>query len=161
MKYAGLLKNDFSAAPGVSVSFFVQGCPIKCKNCHNPEAQDFDGGKEFTPEVLGNIIKSLTANGITRNFCVLGGEPLCEENLFLTDMVISEVKRHFPDTKIYVWTGYIYEEIIKQTNNSHLNNILNNINVLIDGPYIDSLRDIALDMRGSSNQRILKKGADF
>ena len=81
MQYAGIIKNDFSAAPGVSVTFFTQGCPHRCKGCHNPETWDFDGGKEFTPQVLNEIIEALTANGLTRSFCLMGGEPLCEENL--------------------------------------------------------------------------------
>lgn len=64
MRYAGLIKNDVSAGAGVCVSFFTQGCPIKCYGCHNPEAQDFEGGMEFTNEILDEIISSLTANGI-------------------------------------------------------------------------------------------------
>ena len=63
MKYAGINKNDFAAAPGVSVTFFTQGCPHRCHGCHNPETWDFDGGKEFTPQVLDEIVEALTANG--------------------------------------------------------------------------------------------------
>lgn len=67
MKYAGIIYNDFSAAPGVSLSFFTQGCHRKCKNCHNPETHDFNGGKEFTQETLSSIITGLTANNIHRD----------------------------------------------------------------------------------------------
>ena len=154
MRYAGLNKNDFTAAPGVSVSFFTQGCPFHCPGCHNPETWCFDGGKEFTPQVLDEIIEALTANGISRSLAVMGGEPLCEENEFLTLLVISQVKEKLPETKIYVWTGFLYEDLLKNSS-PHLQKILSEIDVLIDGPYIESLRDITLPMRGSSNQRII------
>jgi anaerobic ribonucleoside-triphosphate reductase activating protein len=154
MRYSGLIRNDLAAAPGISVSFFTQGCPHRCKGCHNPETWDFDGGKEFTPQVLKDIYEAISANGIVRNFCVMGGEPLCEENLLLTYMVINEVKTHFPDIKVYVWTGYIYENLLKQTD-SKIKGILDMIDVLVDGPYIENKRDATLPMRGSSNQRII------
>lgn len=82
----------------------------------------------------------------------MGGEPLCEENLFLTHLIISEVKKTLPDIKIYIWTGYLYENLIE---NPKIQKILELSDVLIDGPYIDSERDITLPMRGSRNQRII------
>ena len=154
MRYSGLLRNDLAAAPGVSVTFFTQGCPHRCKGCHNPETWDFKGGKEFTPQVLEDIYKALCANGIERNFCIMGGEPLCQENLFLTLLVLKQVKERFPKVKIYVWTGYYYEDLIHSAN-SHMKQVLNMIDVLIDGPYDQKLRDITLKMRGSSNQSII------
>ena len=150
MKFAGLNKNDFSAAPGVSVSFYSQGCPHQCAGCHNPETWDFKGGKEFTPQVLNEIVEALTANGIKRNLCILGGEPLCEENQFLTLLVISHVKEKLQDVPIYIWTGYTYENLLKNET-PHLKKILEMTDVLVDGPYIQELRDITLSMRGSSN----------
>lgn len=154
MRYAGLITNDLTAAPGVSVSFFTQGCPHRCPGCHNPTTWNFDGGKEFTPQVLEEIIQALTANEITRSFCVMGGEPLCEENLFLTNLVISYVREKVPGVKIYVWTGYYYEDLLKNSA-PHLKNILAETDVLIDGPYEEKYRDITLPMRGSSNQSII------
>lgn len=154
MQYAGIIKNDFSAASGVSVTFFTQGCPHRCKGCHNPETWDFNGGKEFTPKALEEIVEALTANNITRSFCIMGGEPLCEENLFLTNLVISHIREKVPGVKIYVWTGFLYEDLLKKSN-PHLQKILELTDVLIDGPYIEELRDITLPMRGSSNQRVI------
>lgn len=84
----------------------------------------------------------------------MGGEPLCEENLFLTLLVLKEVKNALPETRIYLWTGYVYEDLIKQANPRVLD-ILDMVDVLVDGPYIDSERDITLNMRGSRNQRII------
>jgi anaerobic ribonucleoside-triphosphate reductase activating protein len=154
MRYAGLIRNDLAAAPGVSVSFFTQGCPHRCKGCHNPETWDFNRGKEFTYDVLNEIIEALGANGIKRNFCVMGGEPLCPENEFLTLLVIKTVKEKLPDTKVYVWTGYYYEDLTKR-GSTHIKQILDITDVLIDGPYIETERDTTLKMRGSSNQSII------
>ena len=136
MKYAGIIKNDLSAAPGISVSFFTQGCPHHCKGCHNPETWDFDGGKEFTYDVLNEVIDALTANGVKRSLSILGGEPLCADNVFLTLLLIKTVKERLPNTKIYIWTGYYYDELIKRSSDSHLKTILDYADYLIDGPYI-------------------------
>lgn len=154
MRYAGLLKNDVAAAPGVSVSFWTQGCPHRCSGCHNPETWDPKGGKEFTAQVLDEIIEALRANGIKRNLSILGGEPLSPENEFLTYLVIKTVKEKLPDTEIYLWTGYVYEDL-KRNTRPHLGLILEQVDVLIDGPYIEAKRDITLPLRGSSNQRII------
>jgi anaerobic ribonucleoside-triphosphate reductase activating protein len=155
MKYAGLIKNDMSAAPGVSVSFFTQGCPHRCRGCHNPETWDFEKGKEFTSNTLDEIIEALTANGVQRSLAVMGGEPLCQENSFLTYLVVKTVKEKLPDTKVYIWTGYYYEDLIKRPEN-RVRQILELTDVIIDGPYVESLRDVTLPMRGSSNQSIIQ-----
>lgn len=156
MRYAGLIHNDFSAAPGVSVSFFTQGCPHHCPGCYNPETWDFDGGKEFTYDVLNDIEESLFANGISRSLAIMGGEPLCEQNIFLTLLVVKTIKEKYPDVKIYIWTGYTYDYLMSRiTNNLHLKQVLDYADFLIDGPYVEELRDISLPMRGSSNQKII------
>ena len=152
MKYAGLIKNDFSAATGVSVSFYTQGCPHHCPGCHNPETWDYDGGLEFTTDVINEIIEALQANGIKRSLSILGGEPLCPENTFLTLLVIKTIKEKLPDTEIYLWTGYTYDDL---PHNPNIKEILELITCLIDGPYIETERDITLPMRGSRNQRII------
>lgn len=155
MQYSGIIYNDFSAAPGVSLSFFTQGCPHRCKGCQNPETWSYDGGKEFTTETLSSIVSGLTANNIHRTLCIMGGEPLCQENLFLVHLIIDTVKKELPNTKIYIWTGYTYEELLKSSD-AHLQLILKNIDVLIDGPYIEAERDITLPLRGSRNQRVIE-----
>ena len=154
MRYAGINYNDMCAAPGVSVTLFTQGCPHHCEGCHNPETWDFNGGKEFTPEVLRKIVAGLTKNGIKRSFCIMGGEPLCEQNALLTLMTIQYVKQHLPEVKIYLWSGYYYEELLKSPD-PKIPLILKEVDVLIDGPFVKSLRDITLKMRGSSNQNII------
>ena len=154
MKYAGIIYNDMCAAPGISVTLFTQGCPHHCEGCHNPETWDFDGGKEFTLEVLKSIVDGLTKNGIKRSFCIMGGEPLCEQNTLLTLMTIQYVKQRLPDVKIYLWTAYYYKELLKSSD-PKIPLILKEVDVLIDGPFVNSLRDITLKMRGSSNQNII------
>ena len=152
MRYAGLNKNDFSAAPGVSVTFYTQGCPHHCPGCHNPETWNFEGGKEFTPEVIDEILEALTANNIMRSLAIQGGEPLCVENEFLTLLIVKTVKEKFPDVKIYIWTGYYFNSL---PNTPYIKQILELTDCLIDGPYIEEERDITLPMRGSRNQNII------
>lgn len=154
MNYSGLILNDITAAPGLCVSFFVQGCPHRCKGCHNPETWEFGRGKEFTSDTLNQIITGLTAQGIQRDLCIMGGEPLCDENAFLTCLVIQEVKKKVPEAKVYIWTGYTYEELLNRQH-PQVRGALELADVLIDGPYIEAERDITLNMRGSRNQRII------
>ena len=161
MRYAGIIKNDVSAAPGVCVSFFTQGCPHRCKGCHNPETWDFDGGKKFTINTIEEVLKALNANGVKRRFCVMGGEPLCPENLAVTSLIVEEVKYRYPETEIYLWTGYTMEEIkgyLRVHDNDEegtsMRHILNSLTCLIDGRFEEDKRDITLPLRGSSNQNI-------
>lgn len=154
MRYAGIIKNDVAAGKGVCVTFFVQGCDTHCPGCHNQGTWDFDGGYEFTQDTINSIINALNANGVQRNLCIMGGEPLHERNQFLVQLLIQEVKKVYPNIKIYLWTGYVYENLIEK-HEKILQNILQEIDVLIDGPFIQEQRDITLAMRGSKNQRIL------
>lgn len=159
-RYAGLITNDFANGTGVCVSFWTQGCPHRCPGCHNPETWDFEGGKELPTDIRGQIIKAICANGIIRNFSILGGEPLCSQNLEEVDNIITSVRTAFPHIKIFIWTGYTLEELQKMKN-FHIINILSQIDVLIDGLYKEDERDITLELRGSKNQRILYRGIDF
>ncbi len=159
-KYAGLITNDFANGIGTCVSFWAQGCPHHCSGCQNPETWDFNGGHDLPTDIRSQIVKAICTNGITRNFSVLGGEPLCEENLEEIDQIITSVRTAYPHIKIFVWTGYTLEELQKEKN-LHIISILSQIDVLIDGPFIQAERDITLELRGSRNQRILYRGVDF
>lgn len=150
-----MITNDIAAAPGLCVSFFTQGCPHRCHGCHNPETWAFDGGKEFTPEVLDKIIEALNAQGIKRKFCLMGGEPLCQENEFLSYLIISTIKDRSPETEIYIWSGYYYDELLKNSS-IKVKQILALADYLVDGPYIEDQRNLTLEMRGSENQSIIK-----
>ena len=159
-RYAGLITNDFANGTGTCVSFWTQGCPHHCPGCQNPETWSFNGGQEVPTDIRGQIIKAICANGIIRNFSVLGGEPLCDENLEEVDKIITAVRTAYPQIKIFVWTGYIIEEL-KEKHDERIDSILSQIDVLIDGPFIEAERDITLELRGSKNQRVLHRGIDF
>ena len=158
VKFAAINKNDFINGEGICVSLWVQGCPHHCKGCHNPEQWDFNGGNEIDIDILINeILIAIEANGIQRNFSILGGEPMAQRNISNTLYILEQIKKHFPNIKTYVWTGYTIEELLSLYNKE----ILQNIDILIDGRFVLAERDITLKLRGSKNQRILYKGTDF
>lgn len=152
MKYAGLIKNDVVNGKNVCVSYWAQGCPIHCKGCHNPQTWDFNGGMEIDrDELIKEIIEAISKNGIQRNFSVLGGEPLAPSNVYNTFEIIKAVKEACPHIEVYLWTGYYLEDLSKEIRNV----IYEYVDILVEGPYDESKRDITLPMRGSSNQRIV------
>jgi anaerobic ribonucleoside-triphosphate reductase activating protein len=158
MRYAGLIKNDFANGEGVCVSVFLQGCPFHCEGCHNPETWDFNGGEEIHEDTLiDNIVEALDAYGIKRNLSILGGEPLCDSNVKFTEMLIVYIKNMKPQVKIYLWTGYEMSHLL---NNMTYSYILNHIDVIITGPFIQSKRDITLPLRGSTNQEVWRRNED-
>ena len=158
MKYAGIIENDVVNGEGVCLSYWTQGCPHKCDGCHNPETWNFNGEKEDSKEnILNKILTLLNKNNIHRNLSILGGEPLCDENIDFTMEILKQVKQRYPNIKTFVWTGYTYEELCKL----YKDIIFDNIDVLIDGKYDKNQRDITLKLRGSKNQRILRKNIDF
>ena len=152
-RYSAIIPNDVVNGHGVCVSFFVQGCPHHCPGCFNEETWDFHGGVPYIPEVQWNIIKAIAANNINRNFSILGGEPLAPQNIDMTWEVIDAVRHAYPNIEITLWTGYTYEELMVQPTENLLN-ILNTINILVDGPFIEKEKDLSLQLRGSRNQRI-------
>lgn len=151
MRYADIKPNDSVNGEGVCVSLFVQGCNNFCEGCFNKETWDFNGGKPFGGRELQYIKRSLTANNIKRNFSVLGGEPLHPNNIKEVITVINEIKTFDNSIKIYVWTGYLYEDLLKKYGEK----IFKNIDVLIDGKFEEDKKDITLKLRGSKNQRII------
>ena len=150
IKVADIKYETMTDGVGLRTSIYCQGCNHHCKGCHNPETWDFDGGKEFTWDTMNEILDSITANGITRSLAIMGGEPLCEHNAFLTLLVCKTVKEKIPKVPIYIWSGYTYEHL-KHTGDPHVRGVLEIADYLIDGPYVQELRDVTLPMRGSSN----------
>lgn len=151
MRYSSIKPNDSINGEGVCVSLFVQGCEGKCPDCFNKETWDFNGGKPFGGRELQYIKRSLTANGIKRNFSILGGEPLHSNNIKEVTTIINEIKTFDNSIKIYVWTGYLYEDLLKKYGEK----IFKNIDALIDGRFEMKEKDVTLKLRGSSNQRII------
>lgn len=158
MQYAGVIPNDVVNGEGVCVSLFTQGCPHHCDGCFNPETWDYEGGYTVPSDIRGQIVKLISANGIQRNFSILGGEPLCPENQNFVLDIITAVKAAYPTIKIYLWTGFSFEDIKTLTNtNSVLLSILEKIDVLIDGRFEKEKMDLTLKLRGSSNQHIYRR----
>ena len=149
MKYAQIREMDVTNGNGIGVALFTQGCPYHCKNCFNPETWDFNKGTDWTKETENKIIELLKPEYITR-LTILGGEPLIERNIEPLTALLKRVKDIYPNKQVWLYTGGdfevlegLYEEIFQY------------IDILIDGRYIDDLRDYKLKWRGSSNQRII------
>ena len=153
-KIAGIYWDDTAAAPGISLSVYFSGCHFHCPGCHNPEAQDFNYGEEFTLETLRHIMEKINKNGVMRTLSILGGEPLNKENIGDVLNLIGWCKLDYPDLKVYVWTGYTIEEL-EARDDADVRTVLRNITCLIDGRYEQDKRDTTLPLRGSSNQRII------
>ena len=152
MRIAGINKNDVVNGEGICVALFTQGCPFHCKGCFNPETWDYDGGKEVPiSDLISAVEAAIAANGVPRNFSILGGEPLIERNLEELKILLSTVKKDFPHITIFLWTGFTIEELT-----SAQKEVTQYIDVLIDGQYNEKLRDVSLHLRGSSNQRIFR-----
>ena len=148
MRYNKIRKMDISNGPGIRVSIFMQGCTFNCKNCFNKETHDFNGGKEFTDEVIEKIIK-LAEPGEIKGLSILGGEPLHPKNIEGTTKLAKKFKSIYKDKTIWLWTGFLFDKNLKDFE------ILNYIDVLVDGVYKDELHDFRLKYRGSSNQRVI------
>lgn len=149
MRYAQIRSMDISNGEGVGVSLFVQGCPFHCKNCFNPETWDFNGGKEWTEKTKEKFMDLINKPYIKR-ISFLGGECLANKNYLTVRNLLKEIKDKFPEKQIWLYSGYTFENFSRE----QLKTILY-VDVLVDGEYIDKLRDLTLKWRGSSNQRVI------
>lgn len=148
MNYGKINKHDIANGEGVRVSLFVSGCPHHCKGCFNPETWDYNYGSEFTIDTYDEIINALIPDHIA-GLTILGGEPLAEKNIELVTDICYYVKYIYRgDKSIWLYTGYDWE-IIKNYK------IMEYIDVLVDGRFIERFKDISLKFRGSANQRII------
>lgn len=161
MRYAQIREMDISNGEGVGVALFVQGCHFHCYNCFNPDTWDFNGGKEWTQEIEDKLIE-LANKPYIKRLSILGGEPLADENLDGVLHLVNRFRLSFGQKKtIWLYTGYLYEQIdtnIDLDENIYWQKrreILYQCDILVDGRYIDSQRDISLQWRGSSNQRVI------
>lgn len=148
MRYNLIRKMDISDGPGVRVSIFMQGCGFHCKNCFNTETWDFDGGQEFTDNTIKEVL-DLCGQGHIKGLSILGGEPLHPRNIEGTTMLAKAFKEKYPEKNLWVWSGFKFDEDLKGKE------VLNYIDVLVDGQYKDELHDFTLKWRGSSNQRVI------
>ena len=109
MRFSKIKDNDIANGLGITMSFWTQGCPHHCKGCFNKETWDYNGGKEFTKDDLEYIIANINKNNIKRDLSILGGEPLCIQNVKGVIELCKEFKSYYPNKKIYLWTGYTLE----------------------------------------------------
>ena len=168
MNYATIKWTDIANGEGVRISLFVSGCTHRCKNCFNEVAWDFTYGEVFDETVENQILKELDSSYIA-GLSLLGGEPLEPQNQKALYPFIKKVKERYPEKTIWCYTGFVFDEktgLLKESNKNTewTKKLISLFNVLVDGAYIEELKDIRLKFRGSSNQRVidvkksLKKG---
>lgn len=148
MRYNKIRKMDISNGPGVRVSIFMQGCVFNCKNCFNPETHDFNGGREFSDTTIERVLE-LCNNDYIVGLSILGGEPMHPKNIEGTTKLAKAFKEKYPNKNIWVWTGFLYDKDLVNKE------VLNYIDVLVDGQYKDELHNPKLRWCGSSNQRVI------
>ena len=148
MRYNKIRKMDVSNGPGVRVSIFMQGCTFNCKSCFNPETHDFNGGKEFTCDTINRVLELCSKEYIV-GLSILGGEPLNPKNIDGSTKLARIFKEKYPNKTLWIWSGYLFDEYLKDKE------ILNYIDVLVDGLFIEELSNPTLKWRGSSNQRVI------
>ncbi len=159
MHYATIKWCDIANGEGVRISLFVSGCTHRCKNCFNEVAWDFSYGEEFTKAVEDKILEGLQADYIA-GLSLLGGEPLEPQNQAALLPFLRRVKETYPHKSIWCYTGCVYDEqgdrLQDETKNTKdTKELLSWIDILVDGPFVEDLKDIRLKFRGSSNQRVL------
>ena len=161
MHYGEIKNCDIANGEGVRVTLFVSGCTNHCKNCFQPQTWDFDYGKPFTEETEAELFRLLSPRYI-RGLTLLGGEPFEPENQRALLPFLRKLRRELPEKTVWTFTGFTWEEL--HTEGSHprcevTDELLSLIDVLVDGRYVEELKDIGLRFRGSSNQRLLDLNA--
>ncbi len=154
--YGEIKKVDIANGIGVRVSLFVSGCTHHCKGCFNPETWSFDYGRPFTEETEEEIFRLLEPTYIS-GFTLLGGEPMEYENQRALAPFVKKVKERFPEKTIWCYTGYLFEDILNRMLPAWecTKDILNCLDVLVDGPFVEEEKELGLRFRGSKNQRII------
>lgn len=146
MRYNKIRKMDISNGPGVRVSIFLQGCDFHCEDCFNPETHDFDGGEVFDQAVIEKLL-DLSDKEYICGLSILGGEPLHRVNKDATRILSKAFKERFPDKTVWIWTGSVLDmdKLKSET--------FDDIDVVVDGPFVKELKNPMLKYMGSSNQR--------
>lgn len=147
IRVSGFEPESIVDGEGIRFVIFTQGCPHHCKGCHNPESHDFDGGTEYD---TADIIQMIKANPLITGITLSGGEPFCQEEACLE--IAEEAQRMNLD--VWCYTGYLFKDV-------YLSPLLDEVDVLVDGEFIESQKSLSLKFRGSSNQRIIDVQASF
>ena len=156
MNYATIKYNDIANGPGVRTSLFVSGCRHHCKNCFNEIAWDFNYGEKFNQTIIDNILASLKPDYVA-GLSILGGEPFEPENQDGLIELLKQTKEKYPEKEVWCYSGFTMEQLTDENSQNYQKNIemLNYIDVLVDGRFVEERKDLALIFRGSSNQRII------
>lgn len=170
MRYASIRNLDISNGANIGVALFVQGCPFHCKNCFNSETWDFNGGKEWTEKTKNKFMELIDRPYIKR-VSFLGGECLAEQNLDEVLKLTQQIRISFPEKSIWLYTGFCWNDIMCSFAGLQADcvvldkkdievwekrkKIISNVDVLVDGEYIDEQKDLTLKFRGSKNQRVI------
>ena len=159
MHVGEVMTADVANGEGMRVSVFVSGCRNHCKGCFQPQTWDFNYGREYTPEIEQFIIDELSKSyydGIT----ILGGDPMEPENQEPVLWLLRRIKKELPDKIVWAYTGYVYDRDLvpggKRFVDGVTRELLESIDILIDGRFVEELKNLMLNFRGSSNQRIIK-----
>ena len=151
MNYAAIKKYDIADGEGVRVSLFVSGCTHHCKGCFQPETWSFDYGNPFDETVEDEIMKALEPDYIA-GLTLLGGEPMESENAKRLYPFVKRVRETYPSKNVWCYSGYLFEELVER---EECRGLLELIDVLVDGEFVEEQKNIALQFRGSENQRII------
>lgn len=157
MNYAAIKNNDIANGPGVRVSLFVSGCTHRCPGCFNSETWDFNYGKPFTQKTIDEIIAMLAPTHI-KGITILGGEPFETENQPAVVELLRQVKKIYPQKSVWAFSGYLFDRDIMARRLGDwkiTEELLRYLDVLVDGPFVKSQKDLTLRFRGSSNQRLI------
>ena len=156
MNYATIKNCDIANGPGVRVSLFVSGCTHHCKGCFNEVAWDFDYGEPFTQQTIRTILDMMKP-GYIKGLTLLGGEPFEPQNQGPIVELLRQVKKAYPQKSIWAFSGYLYEKITSHTLGDWAvtQEFLSYLDVLVDGPFVEEKKNLALRFRGSENQRLI------
>lgn len=155
MRYAQIRSMDISDGPGIRIALYTQGCPIRCEGCHNKSIWEFDGGLDFTEHTIEKLIQ-LAQSEYVAGLSILGGEPLIEQNFAMLTNLCLKFKATYPAKTIWLWTGYTFDKLLtKYATNKQFMALLAQLDVIVDGPFLQKLKDITLAYAGSSNQRVI------
>ena len=154
MNYATIKNCDIANGPGVRVSLFVSGCTHRCPGCFNEIAWDFDYGTPFTEETVESIVNMLRPAHI-RGLTLLGGEPFEPQNQSAIVALLRRVKQELPEKSIWAFSGYLFDKDILSGRLGDTSEYLSYLDVLVDGPFLESKKNLSLRFRGSENQRLI------
>lgn len=155
MNYADIRPIDVANGPGIRVSLFVSGCTHACPECFNPEAWDFRYGNPFGPRQVEQILTAL-GKSYVRGLSLLGGEPFHPKNQETVLELVRRVREEYPEKDIWCYTGYLLEDLAAGKVGEHGRALLEELDILVDGPFVAAQKNLSLRFRGSSNQRILR-----